>query len=67
MTTGEAAPRRTNGEGAVRHNRTAKQLYHEPHAAQGAKALAVWLFNIGARGLGETQETFNRNYAWRSS
>jgi len=65
----EADPRRANGGGSVKqdYDRTAKQLYHGPCAAQGAKALAVWLFNIGARGLVDTQAAFNRNPAWRSA
>ena len=49
------------------YQETARELYHEPYAVQGAKALAVWLFNIGARGLVDTQAAFNRNPAWRSA
>jgi len=65
----KADPRRSSGEGSVKqdYDRTAKQLYHGPCAAQGAKALAVWLYSIGARGLRETQSAFDRRPEWWSS
>jgi hypothetical protein len=34
--------------------------------AQAGKSLAFWLFNIGARCLDETDQTFSRHPEWRS-
>ena len=38
-----------------------------PQSAAAGKALAVWLYNIGARSLGDTQAAFNRHPSWRSA
>jgi len=38
-----------------------------PHDAQAGKAVAVWLYCIGARSLGATQAAFDRRPSWRGA
>ncbi len=63
--TNEADPRRSSGGGSVKL-RTAANAHQLYHAAAG-KQLAMLLYCLGARGIGETQAAFNRNLAWRSA
>jgi hypothetical protein len=45
-----------------RTNDTAAELH-----AQAGKALAMWLYNIGAASLNETSAKFYRRPSWRSA
>jgi hypothetical protein len=38
-----------------------------PHDAPAGKAVAVWLYCIGARSLRETQAAFDRHPSWRAA
>jgi len=38
-----------------------------PHDAQAGKAVAVMLYNVGARSLSETQAAFDRRPSWRGA
>jgi len=38
-----------------------------PQTAMADKAVAVWLYCIGARSLGETQTMFDRRPSWRAA
>ena len=35
------------------------------HDAMAGKALAVWLYNVGVRSLGDTDAAFHRHPEWR--
>jgi len=38
-----------------------------PHDAQAGKAVAVMLYNVGARSVGATQAAFGRHPEWRAA
>jgi prophage regulatory protein len=38
-----------------------------PHHAPAGKAVAVWLYCIGAQSIGETQAAFDRRPSWRAA
>ena len=38
-----------------------------PHDAQAGKAVAVMLYNVGARSIGETRVAFSRHPEWRAA
>jgi hypothetical protein len=40
---------------------------HEERNTQAGKALAVWLFNVGAVSMDETAAKFAQHPAWRSA
>ena len=42
-----------------------RSVPHPVAEAQAGKALAVMLYNVGARSIGETQAAFDRRPTWR--
>ena len=56
-------PWKRQGRGAITKTLDASV----PHDAQAGKAVAVWLYCIGARSIGETQVAFGRHPEWRAA